>query len=411
LILLVFLAPITFFLTYQFSVLFLFKRRLAGRITFEIFIVLFILIYLVKNPGPPKEVPITNPTHPHVFFFHIPDLYFGSEGMPALSDCFPERFRENLTEFKHSYASLRNQRMNILESFRLHREDNKGLLNYLKEYDYHLGLFSIMQLPDELKIRNFDIIDSQTHSLKSRHSLFNFYNKVIPFVDLNIHVRKLDGYPEALRRDPHQLNERLLNMIKRNRDEDPFFIFTSYAPIPPSSGVAEAPGATALRSLMSSLDKMGILQNSYLIFTSFTMKGLRKPLIIFAGNSFFVDKQQYVPVTQHDLSMTIASIISGKEITDNLAVDLRDVANGEVNITRPIYCWEENYDPDSPAIMVCVYPWKLEKSQEGEYSLCNIEEDPEGKINLVESEPEIYNTLMDLMLNPKAETKIDLTIE
>jgi len=410
LVLAIFLAPITFFLAYQFSVLFLFKRRLAGRITFEVFIVLFILIYLIKNPGPPEEVPLTNPSHPHVFYLHIPELYFGSEGLPALSDCFPEKYSDNITEFKYFYASIRDPRLNILESFKLHTEDNRSLLDYLKDYDYHMGLFSIQKLPEEMKFKNFDIIDSQTQSLKSRHSLFNFYNKIIPFVDLNIYAQRLDGYPEAQRRDPNQLNERLLNMIKRNRDENPFFIFTAYAPVPASSRGTEVPGAMALKSLISSLDKMGILQDSYMIFTTFSKKGLRRPLILFSGNSFYDDKQQTVPVSQHDLSTTTASIISGINIKDNYSADLRDVAFGEIDITRPIYCWEDLYDPDSPAIMVCSYPWKLEQAKDGTYSLTNIEDDPEGKTNLVETAPEIYDMLLKLLSNPKAETQFELTV-
>ena len=394
------ITPVMFILTYQYSVLFLFKRRLAGRVTFEVFIVLFLLIYLFKHPGPPKEVPLSNPSHPNVFLLNVPNLNFSIDGVASLTDLIPEEYHDGMTEFKYACAATMNKRANLKEIFKTGDSKDVDLLNLLREYDYYSALFSTHPLPQSLRFDTYDIIDAQTYSLKSRLSLFKFYDHLLPFLDLYNLARRIDGYPQADQRDPDQLNERILNMIKQKRGENSFFIFASYSPDSPMRGDVDMKEYTAIKSLLTSLDKMGMLNTSIFFFTSFSGESTLKPLVMLVGNSTFDSNESESLVSQADISTTIMTAVIGEQPPNGFSQDLFKIADGYDEGERPIYTWEAEVNPDIPAKLVRVFPFQLKKISDTVYTLTNFELDPNGVINLSEQEPEVFDKLKKLINKP-----------
>ena len=400
LIMVLIITPLTFILTYQYAVLFLFKRRLAGRITFEVFIVLFLLIYLIKHPGPPKEVPLSNPSHPYVFILNVPNLNFEIRGELSLLDLIPEEYHDGLTEFKYACAATMNKKANLKEIFKTGDSKNNDLLNLLREYDYYSALFSTHPLPQSLRFDTYDIIDAQTFSLKSRMSLFKFYDRLLPFLNLYDLARIIDGYPAMDQRDPNQMNERLLNMIKQKRGENSFFIFASYSPDSPMTKEVDTKDFSAIKSLLFSLDKMGMLRNSILFFTSFAGESTLKPMVVLAGNSTFESNESESLVSQADISSTILAAVTGAQSSNGFSQDLLKIAEGYQESERPVYTWESEVNPEIPAKLVRVFPWQLKKISDTEYKLTNFELDPDGVIDLTNQEPEAFKKLKKLINKP-----------
>ena len=405
LIMILIISPLIFILSYQYAVLFLFKRKLAGRITFEVFVVIFILIYLFKHPGPPEEVPLSNPIHPHIFLLNVPNFQLDGENGFTLSDLIPEEFDDGLVEFKYASTTLLNKRANLKEIFLTGDTSEVDLLNFIRGYDYYSALFSTHLLPQSLQFGSFDIIDAQTYSLKTRHSLFKFYDRLLPFLNLFDIARKIDGYPEADKLDPDQLNQRMTNMIKQRRGEHSFFIFASYAPDTRASDKTISKDMTAIKSFLFTLEKMGMLKDSKVFITSFSGDNIQKPLVMISSNSVFDDTVIEVPVSQADIGATILTSITNAKPSNGFRKNLIDIANGDNIHTRPIYTWDSSFGTETPARFVRLFPWQLEQVSDTEFKLTNFELDPEGDVNLIDQEPEIFEKLTGLLYNPVSELK------
>jgi hypothetical protein len=186
----------------------------------------------------------------------------------------------------------------------------------------------------------------------------------------------------------------------RERDDKAFFVYLNYLPIPQSSEAVGNPSYTALQSLLSFLNKTGILKNSVLFFTSISGIDTRRPLIAYLGDAYPGEIVSDRAITQKDLPATIFSLLKNGNDDDKFSADLTAILRKEISNRRPIYIWSKTYDSSQPADLVCCYPWLLERMDNTKFTLKNISDKLWFDIDLSLKYPEITSFLRNLIEHP-----------
>jgi len=395
------LTIIAFFILYRFSKKLLFKKRGAGRITLEVFLVIFLLVYFLKHPGFINDVPLSTPIHPHIFVFDIPNFTTGDEAAAVLHDCFLEECGGGLINFLWAFAAvsddLKNQKA-IIQA--LSDSTYHNLLNLLADFDYHLGNFSINANLIKTRGTTFNIVDDQSYSIKSKLALFKLFSGILPSLDLDGLLARAEGYSPDGYRTPAKLNEHIMKWINQERDDKPFFLFIEYAPLPLGKGGIESDGKTALKELLYFMNKSKLLANSLIFFSSFSGEELRRPLMLYHYDAVSNQTVSDIAVSQLDITTTIISEIDYSKPSSGFTLDLKRIFDREIPLNRPVFAWKEGFDEGKIPIMVCSYPWLLEKPESGVQRLINLKNDPQQSINLLQEYPAQGEIMLEMISAP-----------
>jgi arylsulfatase A-like enzyme len=261
-----------------------------------------------------------------------------------------------------------------------------------------------------------------------------------------------------------RLTKEAIQFVTENQ-ENPFFMYLPFysvhTPImgkqeliekfenkPKSEGQDRADYAAMVASvdenvgkLLSVLDNLNLSRNTFLIFTSdnggirdisyqtplragkgsYYEGGIRVPLIIRWPGTIAAGSTTDFPVTNMDFYPTIQRIITaGKPFDKQLdGSDLSPLFSGQPMKERslfwhfPVYLQAYNPKEDGgrdplfrtrPGSVVRKGKWKLHHYfEENEYELYNLEEDPGEKNNLAESQTEIRDGLITVLIDWRAE--------
>ena len=261
-----------------------------------------------------------------------------------------------------------------------------------------------------------------------------------------------------------RLTKEAIQFVTENQ-ENPFFMYLPFysvhTPImgkqeliekfenkPKSEGQDRADYAAMVASvdenvgkLLSVLDNLNLSRNTFLIFTSdnggirdisyqtplragkgsYYEGGIRVPLIIRWPGTIAAGSSTDFPVTNMDFYPTIQRIITaGKPFDKQLdGSDLSPLFSGQPMKERslfwhfPVYLQAYNPKEDGgrdplfrtrPGSVVRKGKWKLHHYfEENEYELYNLEEDPGEKNNLAESQTEIRDGLITVLIDWRAE--------
>lgn len=368
-------SPVFFLLAYQFARLTLFKKRLAGRISVEILIVVFLLLYFVRHPGFSRDIPLSDTVNPNVFIIEIDNLPLGEEGLNLMAGLSPESIGEDLIDYPHTYVSVNSPQGNHRDLFRIAAADSLiSLLDFLNGYDYHLGFFASERPSDEIPAGEFQLADYQTESLASKLSMIEFYDGIIPFVDLKNIINRAGGYDQRYSRDPVKLTNRVIRFLTKERDDRPFLVYLDYFSLPLHNSAENSVPETGFRNLMNYLNKSGLARNSMLIFTSISDESLRIPLII--SYSDVVADPDLPPdaCSLRDLPQTIASVIAEKDFRGPYSRSLTgSVSNVPGSSEAVIIFRDGNHSPENIEYVI-EYPYALQFGRGGEARLLDVSE-------------------------------------
>lgn len=387
-------SPVIFLLVYQFARLTLFKKRLAGRISVEIAIVLFLLLYFVRHPGFSRDVPITDTANPNIFVFEIDNLPLGEEGLNLIAGLSPESIGEYLINYPQAYVSVNSARGNYGDLFRISDADSLiPLLDFLSDYDYHLGFFAAEMPSDEIPAVEFQLADYQTESLASKLSMIEFYDSIIPFADLKNIINRLGGYDQRYSRDPVKLTDRVIRFLSKERDDRPFLVYLDYFSLPLQKSAESSVTETGFRNLLNYLEKSGLAGNSVLMFTSISAENLRIPLII--SYSDVVGDPDLPPdaCSLRDIPQTIASLISEREFQGKYSRSLTGGASSVPGVSEQVIVFRDEDRTADNIEYVIEYPYALQFGTGGESRLLDVSEgDYESDIS--GSQADIYEAMM-----------------
>ena len=370
------LTFIVFILMYQYAAKLLFRRKHAGRLTIEALLVVFILIYFVKHPGFFKEIPLNEPKQPHVMIFDIPGLSHGEAGLSFLNDCMGMKDADALFCFDFAFTVTKDDKANIEALFRYNDGQSQAdLLGFLKSKEYHSGYFSAGKRGFRDINQYFDMVDNQTHSLKSRLSLFNFYARILPFLRLYDFLGRLEGYSQDDSRDLVKVNERIKGWIKRERDDKPFFLIVECSTTQFQGQAKQTEEIKAFQALFSFMRKSRMLDNSLIFFTSFADEDIHRPLALYYYSMIPDFPEIKYPVSYLDIPGVIFAEVADSSHNSQLALDLADIIEETIPPSRAVFVWEKEYGPHQPAVAVFSYPWLCERKDSGVYVLRDLEND------------------------------------
>jgi hypothetical protein len=337
-------------------------------LSIEAFVTIVLLIYLVKHPGFSKEIPFTQPAHPHFFLFNISDLVKGEESAQKLKSCFPEEQSESLFYFPHTFPVSMQPKTNFSEVFSLNlNDDSSYIFNTLQSYGYHTGYLSLKSLADNKYRKNFDTVDDQSYNLGTRLKEFRFCAKILFFLDLEGYIARFEnGEIIDGTRSPAKMLNRMTSWIKRERDAEPFFIVAQLAFNPLKSANPNFNGLTALKDALQLMHKSSILDYSVVFFTSIDSLAGENPLFIYIGG---VATGEVFPenfFSQKDIAGTIVSILTNSDKSTGYSYNLNRLLQGETLSPRLVYTWKDQCGEEIPAMRAGYYPWVLNKTANNE---------------------------------------------
>ena len=350
-------------------------------------------MYLVRHPGFSSNVPITDTINPNVFIFDIDNLPAGEEGYHLISGFSPESLEDYLVQYPNAYLSVNSQQGNLSDIISIFTPDSRGsLLDFLEEYDYHLGFFSVDEPSAEMPLGKFHLSDFQTSSLASKLSMVQFYDGILFFVDLKSSIGKIGGYDQRYARDPVKLTDRIIRYLTMERDDHPFLIYLNYFSLPLRKSAESSIPETGFKNLFNYLEKSGILDNSIMIFTSLSTDKIHIPLYISYGNSVSDPDQSPAACSLRDIAITIVSVITEKEHQGRHCRSLVSYGEETARDADPVIIFREGNHPDRVVEYVIDFPYALHRTEDGEEKLLDIS-DNDDYLDISAENPELLEQM------------------